>query len=98
MGGTRRGMASVGSRARERDSETDALERASRDETVGDGGDRGLLIVRIGIDVHRLETDARLPLGDRTLNAIANELPRRCGIRLEQETLKTATELGLAQP
>src|SRR4051812_10664042 len=82
---------------RECDSEADALEHAGSDEPVRDCCDRGLRIARIGIHKNRLDLDARLPLRECALNAVANQLTHCRRVGLEQEARETTAELRQLQ-
>src|SRR5579859_192683 len=88
----------VSSSAAQRHAQADALAALGGDELVRDGGNGGLAIIRVGLDVHRFDADARLPLVERTAYAVLDQVA--CGDRvgLEQETPQTTAEGRQTQP
>src|SRR5215217_6107102 len=95
MGGRVSGTMSL---PRERDAQVEPLSCAGGHELVGDGRRGGPSVLRVRVHADRLHRDAGLPLRQGPVDALADLMPRRDGVRLEEESPEPRAELRQHQP
>src|SRR5215213_149108 len=85
MVGIVKGILSAPRSPGQRHVQTHALAHLRRNQLVDDGGDRALRVLRVLLDLHRLDRDARLPLRQRLPDAVFYQVAGGDVVRLEEE-------------
>ena len=77
--------------------QTNALGRLRGNKFVLDRRNCRLRILRVRLNLNRLDGDPRFPLRQRFGDPVADQLPRRRRIRFKQKSVQTAAEIRKAQ-